>query len=243
MLGIIGGSGLDRIANLEVSTRRTLSTPYGPPSAALTLGKLGGTEVIFLPRHGAEHTIAPHRINYRANLWALQKQGVNDIVAVCAVGGIDASLDSGTLLVPDQIIDYTHGRAATFFDGEAQPLTHADFTLPFCQDLRQRLLTAGKAAGETIRDGGTYAATQGPRLETAAEIDRLERDGAHVVGMTGMPEAVLARELGLCYAMVAAVVNPAAGRGSSSGGVSMEEIHAVADSTMRRVCRLLGKLD
>lgn len=243
MLGIIGGSGLDRIAKLEDSLQRTVSTPYGPPSSALTWGRLGGKQIVFLPRHGEEHTIAPHCINYRANLWALREQGVRDIVAVCAVGGISKGMDSGTLLVPDQIIDYTHGRAATFFDGTAEPLAHVDFTMPFCQALRRRLMNAGSAAGEPVRDGGTYAATQGPRLETAAEIDRLERDGAHVVGMTGMPEAVLARELGLCYAMVAAVVNPAAGRGSSSGGVSMDEIHAVAGSAMQRVCRLLGKLE
>lgn len=243
MLGIIGGSGLDRIAKLEVSSQRTMSTPYGPPSAAFTWGTLGGREIVFLPRHGAEHAIAPHCINYRANLWALQEQGIRDVVAVCAVGGISKGMDSGTLLLPDQIIDYTHGRAATFFDGAGKSLAHTDFTMPFCQTLRQRLMSAGAAAGETVLDGGTYAATQGPRLETAAEIDRLERDGAHVVGMTGMPEAVLARELGLCYAMVAAVVNPAAGRGSSSGGVSMDEIHAVAEAAMQRVCKLLGKLE
>lgn len=243
MLGIIGGSGLDRIAHLEISSQQIVSTPYGAPSAPLTLGKLQGRPVVFLPRHGAEHTLAPHRINYRANLWALHAQGVRDVIAVSAVGGIAEGLVSGTLVVPDQIIDYTHGRESSYFDGVAGPLAHVDFTLPFCPDLRRRLLGAAAAAGEIIRDGGTYGATQGPRLETAAEIDRMERDGAHVVGMTGMPEAVLARELGLCYAMLAAVVNPAAGRGSSADSVSMDELHAVANAVMQRVCSLLGKLE
>lgn len=243
MLGIIGGSGLDRIAELEVLSRQQVSTPYGAPSAPLVSGLLNGRPVVFLPRHGEAHTIAPHRINYRANLWALHAHGIRDVVAVSAVGGISAGMDAGALIVPDQIIDYTHGRESTFFDGTGRPLTHVDFTLPFCRNLRTRLLRAGGAAGETVRDGGTYGATQGPRLETAAEIDRMERDGAHVVGMTGMPEAVLARELEICYAMLAVVVNPAAGRGSNADGVSMADIHAAAEAAMKRVCKLLAALE
>lgn len=240
MLGIIGGSGLTQFADLDIISRQTVATPYGEPSAVLTCGRLQGHEVVFLPRHGQAHTISPHRINYRANLWALHAQGVRDVVAVATVGGIVGDLAAGMLVVPDQIIDYTHGRESTYFDGVAQPLAHIDFTQPFCAAMRQRLLRAGAGAGENLRDGGTYGATQGPRLESAAEIDRMARDGAHLVGMTGMPETALARELGLCYAMLAVVVNPAAGRGASTGQISMDDIAAVSAAAMIRVRVLLA---
>ncbi len=239
MLGIIGGSGLTQFADLDNIRQQIVSTPYGEPSAALTCGRLQGREVVFMPRHGQAHTIAPHRINYRANLWALHAQGVRDVVAVATVGGITGDLGAGMLVVPDQIIDYTHSRDATYFDGVERPLAHIDFTQPFCESMRQRLLRAGAGARISLRDGGTYGATQGPRLESAAEIDRMARDGAHLVGMTGMPEAALARELGLCYAMLAVVVNPAAGRGASAGKVSMDDIAAVSAAAMIRVRALL----
>jgi 5'-methylthioadenosine phosphorylase len=240
MLGIIGGSGLNRIADLVQVRRESVTTPYGEPSAALTFGRLGNAEVVFLARHGDGHTIAPHRINYRANIHALQALGVREIVAVATVGGIRDDLAPGVLLVPDQIIDYTHGRETTFFDGAVQPLEHIDFTRPFCEPLRRRLLQAGADAGESLRDGGVYGATQGPRLETAAEIGRMARDGADVVGMTGMPEAALAREMKLCYAMLAVVVNAAAGRGANTDGVAIAEITAVAEAAMKRVGGILG---
>ncbi len=243
MLGIIGGSGLDQIEGLEIRQRLPGATPYGEPSAPLQMGVLRGRPIMFLPRHGDQHTIAPHRINYRANLWAMHAHGVRNIVAVAAVGGITAGMTSGKLVVPDQVIDYTHGRDSTFFDGVGNPLSHVDFTLPFCTVLRKQLLAAGRAAGHVLHDGGTYAATQGPRLETAAEIDRMERDGADIVGMTGMPEAVLARELGVCYAMLALIVNAAAGRGNNVQGVSMAEIEATAKSGMRQVLDVLGVLE
>lgn len=240
MLGIIGGSGLNRIAELVTSRRVAMATPYGEPSAALTIGSLYGREVVFLARHGDGHTIAPHRINYRANIQALHAQGVREVIAVATVGGIRGELVPGTLMVPDQIIDYTHGRENTFFDGVAQPLQHIDFTRPFHGAMRSRLLQAGAESGESLRDGGVYGATQGPRLETAAEIERMARDGADVVGMTGMPEAVLAREIGLDYAMLCVVVNAAAGRGGNTDGVAMAEITAMAEETMRRVAIILA---
>ncbi len=242
MLGIIGGSGLNRLAELEVPRRVAMTTPCGEPSAALTIGRLHGVEVVFLARHGDGHTIAPHRINYRANILALHAQGVRAVIAVATVGGIREELGPGTLLAPDQIIDYTHGRESTFFDGVAQPLQHIDFTRPFLGAMRSRLLQAAAASGEALRDGGVYGATQGPRLETAAEIDRMARDGADVVGMTGMPEAALAREMGLDYAMLCVVVNAAAGRGTNAEGVAMAEITAVADAAMRRVAVILASL-
>ncbi len=240
LLGIIGGSGLNRIAALEDARREVLSTPYGEPSAALTFGRLRGREVVFLARHGDGHVIAPHRINYRANIRALHDCGARDVVAVTTVGGILEDLEPGALVVPDQIIDYTHGRASTFFDGVDQPLDHVDFTQPFCATMRGRLLRAGADAGERLRDGGVYGATQGPRLETAAEIRRMARDGAGIVGMTGMPEAALAREIGLCYAMLAVVVNAAAGIGASRKGIAPEEIRAVSEAAMKRVGILLA---
>lgn len=240
MLGIIGGSSLNRIADLENPQRVSIGTPYGDASAALTIGKLHGTELVFLARHGDGHTIAPHRINYRANLWALHAQGVRNVVAVATVGGIREDLIPGVLLVPDQIIDYTHGREGTFFDGISQPLQHIDFTNPFGGRMRKDLLQAGVATGEHLLDGGVYGATQGPRLESAAEVERMARDGADVVGMTGMPEAALARELGLDYAMLCVVVNAAAGRGGNVNGVAIPEIAAVAEAAMKRVTRLLA---
>ena len=240
MIGIIGGSGLNQIAELVTPRRVAMVTPYGEPSAELTVGNLHGTEVVFLARHGDGHTIAPHRINYRANIQALHAQGVREVIAVATVGGIRDELAPGTLVVPDQIIDYTYGRESTFFDGVAQPLQHIDFTRPFHGAMRGRLLQAGVASGESLRDGGVYGATQGPRLETAAEIDRMARDGADVVGMTGMPEAALAREMGLDYAMLCVVVNAAAGRGSNADGVAMAEITAVAEAAMRRVAIILA---
>jgi len=208
MLAIIGGSGLTRLSTLAVARREIVRTPYGEPSAPLVFGGLGGKPTIFLPRHGHGHTIPPHRVNYRANLWALKERGARHVVAVASVGGI-VGCTPGDLVIPDQIIDYTSGRAQTYFDGMDQRVVHVDFTEPYAADLRARLLRAASAGGIASIDGGTYGAVSGPRLETAAEIDRLERDGATMVGMTGMPEAVLARELELPYAAVCVVVNHA----------------------------------
>ena len=242
MIAIIGGSGLTQLDNLEITKRLIVRTPYGEASGPLTLGRIDGSEVVFLARHGYGHTLAPHEINYRANLWALQAQGVTDVMAVFTVGGIAAGLGAGSIVVPDQIIDYTWGRAATYFEGAEQPVTHIDFTHPYDGEMRARLIAAAKAAGVDVVDGATYAAVQGPRLETKAEIDRLERDGGSIVGMTGMPEAALARELKLRYAAIAVVVNPAAGRGASAKSVSLADIGAVIDESMGRVRRIVSKL-
>jgi len=242
MLAIIGGTGLTQLANLEVTRQLVVRTPYGEPSGALTFGRMRGREVVFLARHGYGHTIPPHEVNYRANIWALHAQKVKDVVSVAAVGGIRADLAPGMLVVPDQIIDYTHGRRSTFFSRSDRGVTHIDFTHPYCEALRQRLFRAAAAAGEPILAGGTYAASQGPRLETAAEINRLERDGADMVGMTGMPEAALACEIGLCYAAIAVVVNYAAGRGDSARAVRLEDIGAVSLSAMARVRAILDQL-
>jgi 5'-methylthioadenosine phosphorylase len=242
VLGIIGGSGLSVLANLVNARRQIVRTPYGEPSCALTFGTIRGHEVVFLARHGYGHTIPPHRVNYRANLWALRAQQVTDVVAIASVGAIRSGLAPGTLVVPHQILDYTHGRESTFATGEDRAVLHIDFTEPYCARLRARILAAAIRAGCQAVDGATYAAMQGPRLETAAEIDRLERDGADIVGMTGMPEAALAREINFRYAALAVVVNPAAGRGASAGGIRMEDITAVSKVAMERVRDILEQL-
>ena len=239
MLAIIGGTGLTQLANLEISHRQVMRTPYGEPSGAITFGHLRQHAVMFIARHGYGHTIPPHEVNYRANLWALREQGAQRVVAVAAVGGIRADLVPGTLVLPHQIIDYTHGRAFTYFDGKNKPVTHVDLTHPYSPALRRQILDAARSAHETCVDGAVYAATQGPRLETAAEINRLERDGADIVGMTGMPEAALARELSLHDATIAVVVNHAAGRGSSEQGIRLDSIGAVAQPAMARVRGIL----
>lgn len=242
MLAIIGGSGLTRLAALDVRDRVVLTTPYGAPSAALTFGRIQGREVVFLARHGDAHAIPPHAVNYRANIWALHARGVRDVLSVAAVGGIRQDLVPGALVIPDQIIDYTHGRESTFYNGGDEGVKHVDFTQPYCESLRRRIVGAAAAAGEAVLDGGTYAVTQGPRLETAAEINRLERDGAHMVGMTAMPEAALAREMGLCYAAIAVVVNPAAGRGSSADAVCLDDMADILKVAMLRVQRIIDRL-
>lgn len=242
MLGIIGGTGLTQLANLEITHRQVARTPYGEPSGALTFGRICGQEVIFLARHGYGHTIPPHEVNYRANLWALKTHGVDRVVSVATVGGIHPDLIPGTLVIPDQIIDYTHGRDTTFFVGGDKAVVHLDFTFPYCPLMRAALNAAARTSGISLRDGGVYGAVQGPRLETAAEINRLERDGADMVGMTGMPEAYLARELELSYAAVGVVVNYAAGRGSSVEGIHMETIQSVLGEVMAQVRHLLEAL-
>jgi 5'-methylthioinosine phosphorylase len=241
MLAIIGGTGLTQLANLEVSRRQAVDTPFGEPSAPLTFGAVRGTPIVFLARHGDGHTIAPHQVNYRANLWALKERGAREIVSVASVGGIREDLGPGAIVVPHQIIDYTWGRKSTLCEGGA-PVKHVDFTHPYSRALRERILAAARESGEKAGDGAVYAATQGPRLETAAEIDRLEHDGADIVGMTGMPEAGLARELDLAYAAIAVVVNHAAGRGASAGGVRMEQIEEALDAAMARVRKIIEAL-
>lgn len=239
-IAIIGGTGVTRLPELSIVRTTSIETPYGPPSAALIHGNYGGREVVFLARHGDPHRIAPHRINYRANLWALREAGASSIVAIAAVGGIRRDMVPGSLAVPDQMIDYTFGRCQTFFEDERHEVVHVDFTEPYDNVLRQRLLTAGRQAGIPVIDGGTYGATQGPRLETAAEIARMEHDGCAMVGMTGMPEAVLARELQLGYACLALTANRAAGKSADS--ITMAEIERHLARAMEFAARLLQQL-
>lgn len=240
-LAIIGGTGLTSLEGLAITTRQVVHTPYGEPSGPIVYGELAGQQVMFLPRHGPGHTIPPHKINYRANIWALKEAGAGQVLAVNAVGGIHESMGPGELVLQDQIIDYTWGRTMTYFEEGLEHVTHIDFTHPYCQALREQVLQAAAAVDIKVVDGGTYAATQGPRLESIAEINKLERDGCDLVGMTGMPEAALARELELCYASLSVVANWAAGRGDG-GEITMAEIEANLNQGMDKVRQVMLSL-
>ena len=236
-LAIIGGTGLTQLRDLIIIKRDKLSTPYGSPSADFITGELNQKEVIFLARHGCPHTIAPHQINYRANIWGLKQLGVEQIVAVAAVGGITEEMVPAHIAIPDQIIDYSHGRRHTFFEDENYPVTHIDFTYPYSQKLRSALISAAAKANINISPIGTYGCTQGPRLETAAEIKRMEKDGCDLVGMTGMPEAALAKELAMDYAAISVIANWAAGK--SAGEITMAEIEQHLHLGMVNIAELL----
>lgn len=238
-LAIIGGTGLTKLADLCIARREVLHTPFGEPSGPFIHGEYCGTEVVFLARHGSGHTIPPHKVNYRANLWALQQIGVKKVIAVAAVGGIRQDMEPGQIAFPDQIIDYTYSRHQTFYERDLTHVVHVDFTEPYCPEMRDVLIAGSQALGIGAVENGVYGATQGPRLETAAEIDRLERDGCDIVGMTGMPETALARELELCYCTIAVVANWAAGR--SPGPIMGEVIDANLKTGMARVKTLLEK--
>jgi len=239
-LAIVGGTGLTKLQNLDIVSQEVVETPYGEPSGPITRGVLADKNIIFLPRHGYGHTIPPHKVNYRANMWALREAGAYRVISVVAVGAIRRDLDAAMLIVPNQIIDYTYSRISTYFEDDLSHVTHIDFTSPYTESLRQLIINAALAAKIKIVAGGTYAATQGPRLETAAEVDRLERDGCDIVGMTGMPEAALARELDLDYASCAVVANPAAGRGV--GEITMQDIEKQLASGMADVVKILNHL-
>jgi len=238
-IGIIGGTGISHLTEFRIHARRVVPTPYGQPSAPIMEGHLAGREAILITRHGSGHTIPPHRVNYRANLWALRHVGVRQVVAICSVGGIDEELSAGELVVPDQIIDYTWGRPCTIHERVDEPVVHVEFTEPFSPSVRALILQAGQQAGIGVRDGGVYGATQGPRLETAAEIERMRRDGCGMVGMTGMPEASIARELGLEYAVCALVINRAAGCG---GGDIHGQIETNVSACMTKIRAVLDAL-
>ncbi len=238
LLAIIGGTGLTELSNLKITRHEMVSTPFGEPSAPFVHGRLCHKEVVFLARHGSSHTIPPHKINYRANLWALHEIGVKQVIAIAAVGGISNDATPGKIIIPDQIIDYTYSRANTFYEERLSHVTHIDFTCPYSQTLRTKLISGCKALDNNAIGNGVYAATQGPRLETAAEIRRLEKDGCTIVGMTGMPEAALARELGLEYAACTVVANPAAGKDGKKS-ISMADIEQVLLKGMEDVRKLL----
>jgi 5'-methylthioinosine phosphorylase len=225
-LAVIGGTGVYAFPGLENPERVDASTRWGAPSSAIAIGAVDGKRVAFLARHGEMHTFAPHRVNYRANIDALHELGVRRVIGVNAVGGIREDMGPRVLAVPDQLIDYTL-RVSSFCDAEGEAVLHVEFGEPYTESLRRALLDAASRVGVDVVDGGCYGATQGPRLETRAEIARMRRDGCDLVGMTGMPEAVLARERDMEYACIAVVANWAAGCGPDPDApISIEEIHA-----------------
>ncbi|MCF6204470.1 MAG: S-methyl-5'-thioinosine phosphorylase [Methylococcaceae bacterium] len=236
-LAIIGGTGLSRIKGLNITKTESLETPFGNPSANFIHGDINNKDIIFLARHGNPHTIQPHKINYLANIWGLKKLGVTDIIAVAAVGGITPQMEPAHIVIPDQIIDYSYGREHTFFSDNLVTVTHIDFTFPYNKTLRDKLIQTATHLKLSISPSATYGCTQGPRLESAAEIKRMEQDGCDLVGMTGMPEAALAKEMGINYAAIAVVVNWAAGK--SEGGIIMSEIEIYLEKGMENVYSLL----
>ncbi len=246
LFAIIGGTGLYGLAQLADVDRMEVPTPFGKPSSDIIVGLLLGTRIAFLARHGESHSVLPHRVNYRANLWALNSLGVRRVIGINAVGGIRGDMPPRTLVSPDQLIDYTHGRASSFCDVDGAAVRHVDFSAPYTESLRARLAAAAQSAGSALVDGGTYGATQGPRLETVAEIDRMRRDGCDLVGMTGMPEAVLARELDLEYASICLVANWAAGCGPegepAAAEISIDEIYAHLEHATAQVPPILQAL-
>lgn len=260
-LAIIGGTGCNQMAGFTAENHIKPNTPYGDVSGYFSFGKLNGTEVVFLNRHGVnaladdqspavQKHIPPHQINYRANIWALKQSGVEQIIAINAVGGISEFAEPASLVIPDQLIDYTWGRAHSYFHYDDSPvpveINHQEFTEPFAPLVREKLLIAAEKANIAVHNGGTCAVTQGPRLETIAEINRLEKNGCDIVGMTNMPEASLAAELGIQYASIAVVVNWAAGRPLNNGKHTVGDIHAemqrVIASGMDKVEKLFGQL-
>jgi 5'-deoxy-5'-methylthioadenosine phosphorylase len=236
-LGLIGGSGLDQWGSDP--TELQLETPWGSPSGPLSAIEQGACRLLFLARHGPSHDIAPHLVNYRANLWALREAGAQTVIAVNAVGGIAQACQPGGIVLPDQLIDYTWGRPHSYGDEAGAPVSHIEFTVPFSPALAAELGRAAEAASVPVIEGACVGVTQGPRLETAAEIRRLQRDGCDLVGMTSMPEAALARELGLEYASLCVVANRAAGLDSAS--LRMADIEATLVRAMVGVRKILAE--
>jgi 5'-methylthioinosine phosphorylase len=249
VLAVIGGTSVYDLQGLEGAQPREIDTPFGKPSAPVVLGQLAGRHVAFLARHGKGHAVAPHRVNYRANLWALHALGARRVLAINTVGGITPRMAPGVLVMPDQVIDYTHGREATFWDTDGEgSMRHAEFGEPYSATLRTALRTAAASAGVPLVEPATYGATQGPRFESIAEIARMARDGCDIVGMTGMPEAALARELELDYACLAPVANWAAGCDTRGTGlrdvppIHLDEVFANLKRATAPLATLLGML-
>ncbi len=212
-IAIIGGTGMSQLDQFTVQRREMVKTPYGVPSCPLVFGELNGVSVVFLSRHGNRQSIPAHMVNYCANVWALHSVGVKRVVAVGVVGAIDDACNVGDIVIPDQIIDYTTDRSKSYERGHVEGFHQIDFSYPFNDALRQELIQGGGRVGVSMVDHGTYGTVSGPRLETVAEVRRMEQDGCSIVGMSCMPEAALARELELDYAFCAVTVNPAAGKG------------------------------
>lgn len=233
--GIIAGSGFYDIEGATVKEFRKITTPYGEPSDIYRICEYSGIEFAFLARHGSPHRIPPHKVNYRANIWGFRELGVERIMSVNAVGGINPQMKPGDIVITDQIIDMTHGRSSTFY--EEDEVVHIDFTMPYCYELRDSIVKTGRKSSIGFKDSGTYVCVNGPRLETKAEIAHLAKIGGDVVGMTGMPEACLARELEICFSGIAVVTNYAAG--ISAKRLTATEVKETMRVSMDRIRKLL----
>jgi len=232
-LALIGGTGVEKLA-LGCLSESTVDTPYG--TVTMETGRIGKTEIFFLKRHGKNHSVPPHAINYRGNIWALNQVGVRKIIATGAVGSIVPDYRVGDIVLVDQFLDFTKSRPQTFFEGGERGVLHVDVSEPYCPALRDKILHSGEKLGLTLKNGGVYVCTEGPRFETPAEIRMYRMLGGHLVGMTGIPEVVLARELGMCYASMALVTNEAA-------GISKEPLtHAEVIATMDMLGETIAKL-
>lgn len=243
-VAIIGGTGLANLSGFNKQETRSIETPYGDPSSPLLIGKYQQENIVFLARHGLAHTIPPHKVNYRANIWALKDLGVTHLLAINAVGGIHPQMGPTHIVLPDQLIDYTYNRQHTFFEENLEQVVHIDFTFPYSKSIQDILTKNCQVIQQeddsfTYSDTGIYGCTQGPRLETKAEVDKLERDGCDIIGMTGMPEAALAAELDIKYGSICLVVNQAAGR--SNALITSKEIMQAVDIGMKRVIKLIDK--
>lgn len=240
-IAIIGGSLLSEFSGFEKATEERIKNPFGEPSSNFTIGEINGNEVIYLNRHGQPHHLAPHQINYRANMFALKMLDVTDIVSVTAVGGITKNMTAMQWVVADQLIDYTYGRMQTYNDCNENGVHHIDFSCPFTNSVRQKIMTAATKENIQCATQATYGATQGPRLETVAEVNRLERDGCDIVGMTVMPEAALARELEMNYATLSLVVNRAAGKGARVKSIKDAELQSSETISMKKISRRIDE--
>lgn len=238
-IAIIGGTGLSRLDALGVTRREMVKTPFGVPSCPLVYGELNGVSVVFLSRHGNRQSIPAHMVNYCANVWALHSVGVERIVAVGVVGAIDDACKVGDIVIPDQIIDYTADRSGSYMRGDLEGFHQIDFSYPFNDELRQKLIQGGARAEVSVVDHGTYGTVSGPRLETVAEVRRMERDGCSIVGMSCMPEAALARELAVDYAFCAITVNLAAGKGD--GVINVPDWQSGIESGTASAQRMLSE--
>ncbi|MBL7003384.1 MAG: S-methyl-5'-thioinosine phosphorylase [Gammaproteobacteria bacterium] len=236
---VIGGTGFySMMDDFKIIRREIIHTPYGEPSGPVVHGEMHGKPIIFLARHGYTHRIPPHKINYRANIWMMKKLGVEKIIAINAVGGISSDLAPEVVALPDQLIDYTYNRKHTFFEEDLSQVVHTDFTYPFTISDRDNLIKAATEAQINVVTKGTYVCTQGPRLETAAEIKKYALEGCNMVGMTAMPEAILAREKGIDYSSIALSVNWAAGIQNEI--ISMEQISKHVNNGMQQVNQLIS---
>lgn len=240
-IALIGGTGTEQVLPHGRGGGKVVTTPFGAPSSAILEWGTPSSRFFFIARHGHDGEILPHRVNYRANVWAIRDLQPDHVIGLNSVGGIAAEAWPMRLIFPDQLVDYTWGRAHTFTDASDAAVRHVEFTRPVSHGLREKLIGHADALELDYMSTGTYAVTQGPRLETAAEIDRLERDGCHIVGMTAMPEAALARELALDYVICAVVVNWAAGRGPSGSGIH-DDMQRYLTGGMNQVDRLLNVL-